>query len=109
MAAAPLMSVPLEAAVGEVLAFFSVEVGITRTADMGKPNCSATIAAMRALTPCPISTAPVETCTVPSVWMITKALPWFKNLVVKEIPNFTAVKDRPRGFPPFSRAVLFQA
>jgi hypothetical protein len=37
-AAVPLRSVEAEAAVGEVLLFFSVEVGITNTAPSGKPN-----------------------------------------------------------------------
>ena len=41
-AAVPFRSVLAEAAVGEVLLFFSVEVGITRTLSTGKPNWSAT-------------------------------------------------------------------
>jgi hypothetical protein len=43
-----LRSVPLEAAVGDVLAFLSVEVAITRTRSRVSPNSRATSSAMRA-------------------------------------------------------------
>ena len=55
-----------EAAVGEVLLFFSVEVGITRTASSGSANSSATIWRILVLSPWPISVPPVETWIVPS-------------------------------------------
>ena len=65
-AAVPFRSVLAEAAVGEVLLFFSVEVGITRTASIGSANASATIWRILVLSPWPISVPPVETWIVPS-------------------------------------------
>ncbi len=56
-----------EAAVGEVLLFFSVRVGISRTRSGSRPNSSATSWRIFVFTPWPISVPPVETCTVPSV------------------------------------------
>ena len=55
-----------EAAVGDVLLFFSVEVGITRTASAGRANWSATSWRILVFSPWPISVPPVETWTVPS-------------------------------------------
>jgi len=60
-AALPLRSAPLEAAVAEVLLFFSVDVGMTMTRSGSMENSSATICLILVLTPCPISVAPVET------------------------------------------------
>ena len=65
-AAVPFKSVLADAAVGEVLLFFSVEAGMTRTASSGKANSSATIWRILVLSPCPISVPPVETWIVPS-------------------------------------------
>ena len=62
----PLRSVLAEAAVGEVLLFFSVEVGMTWTASTGSANWSATSWRILVFSPCPISVPPVETCTEPS-------------------------------------------
>ena len=62
----PLRSVPADAAVGDVLLFFSVDVGMTRTRSSGKPNSSATSWRIFVFRPWPISVPPVETCTVPS-------------------------------------------
>ena len=52
---------------GDVLIFFSVLVGITTTRSISRPNWSATSCRIFTFTPCPISVAPVDTCTVPSV------------------------------------------
>ncbi len=65
-AAVPFRSVLAEAAVGEVLGIFSVEVGITRTPSIGIANASATIWPILVLSPWPISVPPVETWIVPS-------------------------------------------
>ena len=50
----------------EALLLFSVEVGITRTHSGSIASSSATTCRIFVFTPCPISVAPVETCTVPS-------------------------------------------
>jgi len=65
-AALPLRSAPLDAAVAEVLLFFSVDVIMTMTSLASMANSSATSWRILVFTPCPISVAPVETCTVPS-------------------------------------------
>ena len=65
-AAVPFRSVLAEAAVGEVLLFFSVEVGMTTTASGGSANVSATSWRILVFNPCPISVPPVETWSVPS-------------------------------------------
>jgi hypothetical protein len=57
---------PLDAAVADVLLFFSVDVGITCTRSSGTRSSSATSWRIFVFTPCPISVAPVETCTLPS-------------------------------------------
>ena len=56
-----------EAAVGDVLLFFSVLVGMTITRSESRPNSSATSCRSFTFTPWPISVAPVETWIVPSV------------------------------------------
>ena len=65
--ARPFMSAPELAAVGEVLATRAVLVLVTvmRSAEM--PSVWAAIPRIFMLTPWPISTAPVETATLPSV------------------------------------------
>src|SRR5215470_13882006 len=66
-AALPFRSVALEAAVAEVLLFFSVEVGMTIMLSTSMANSSATSWRMFVFTPCPISVAPVEIWMVPSL------------------------------------------
>ncbi len=56
-----------EAAVGEVLAIRKVFVVWTLTRSIGIEKMRAATCAIFVLTPCPISTAPVETATEPSV------------------------------------------
>lgn len=46
--------------------------------------------------PCPISTPPWVTRTVPSVYTCTRAPAWFRNLVVKEMPNLVGMTAKPR-------------
>lgn len=60
-AAVPFKSVLADAAVGDVLLFFSVDVGITRTVSRGTASSSATTWRILVLSPCPISVPPVET------------------------------------------------
>lgn len=65
-AALPFKSVAADAAVADVLLFFSVDVAMTITHSGSMENSEATSWRMLLLTPCPISVAPVDTCTVPS-------------------------------------------
>jgi hypothetical protein len=64
--AAPLRSLPLEAAVAEVLGTLSVRVGMIRTFSRGTPSASAAICNILVCRPCPISVPPWFTCTLPS-------------------------------------------
>ena len=61
------MSAPLEAAVGEVLATRVVFVVSIRMLSAETPRVRAAMPAILVLTPWPISTAAVETLTLPSV------------------------------------------
>ena len=65
--AAPLRSVPEEAAVAEVLGTLSVAVVITRTRAGSSPSSCAAIVRMLVWIPCPISVPPWFTCTDPSL------------------------------------------
>jgi hypothetical protein len=66
-AALPFMSLPAEAAVGEVLGTFSVVVAMMRTRSSPTPSSSATTWATFTYSPCPISIPPWESWTLPSV------------------------------------------
>ena len=66
-AALPFMSLPAEAAVGEVLGTFSVVVAMIRTRSSPRPSSSATTWATFTYSPCPISIPPWESWTLPSV------------------------------------------
>ena len=66
-AAQPLRSVPVEAAVGEVLGTSAVEVADGRMRSMSTLNTSATICATLMNSPCPISVPPWFRRIEPSV------------------------------------------
>ena len=57
-AALPFRSLPVEAAVADVLATFEVSVAVTRTRDSGTPNSFATTCATFVFSPWPISVPP---------------------------------------------------
>ena len=63
----PFRSAPVLAAVGEVLATRVVLVVSSRTRSRSTPRVTAVMRRIFWLTPCPISTAPVDTPTLPSV------------------------------------------
>ncbi len=65
-AALPFMSLPVDAAVAEVLATLSVAVAVDRTRSSGTPSSCATTCRTLVLTPCPISVAEWFTSTEPS-------------------------------------------
>ncbi len=62
------MSLPVDAAVAEVFATFSVSVAVERTQASGTPSSSATTWHTFVLTPCPISVAEWFTTTDPSTY-----------------------------------------
>ena len=65
-AALPFRSLPVDAAVADVLATFCVSVAVTRTAPMSTPSSCATTCATLVLSPWPISVPPWLTSTEPS-------------------------------------------
>ena len=65
-AALPLRSLPVDAAVAEVLATFWVSVAVTRTASKSTPSVCATTWATLVCRPWPISVPPWLTSTEPS-------------------------------------------
>jgi hypothetical protein len=66
-AALPFRSLPVDAAVAEVLATFCVSVAVTRTCAKGMPSSCATTWATLVFRPWPISVPPWFTSTEPSV------------------------------------------
>ena len=66
-AALPLRSLPVEAAVAEVLATLEVSVAEQRTRSSGRPSSCATTWATLVFRPWPISVPPWFTSTDPSV------------------------------------------
>ena len=64
--AAPLRSVPLDAAVALVFGTLSVAVRITRMAERGTPNSAAQTFNILVWSPCPISVPPWFNWTEPS-------------------------------------------
>mmetsp|Transcript_14058 Transcript_14058/g.37987 ORF Transcript_14058/g.37987 Transcript_14058/m.37987 type:complete len:237 (-) Transcript_14058:2976-3686(-) len=94
--APPYMSEDALAAVGEELGTLSVEVSLMKTLDRGVPRACAATWAILVCRPWPISTPPCVTSTVPSKYTCTSAPAWFKNLVVKEMPNLVGVMAMPR-------------
>ena len=94
-AALPFRSLPVLAAVAEVLATFCVSVALQRTAASGRPSSCATTIATLVFRPWPISVPPWFTSTLPSVYTCTSAPAWFRCVTLKLMPNFSGVSARP--------------
>ena len=89
------MSAPELAAVGDVFAVRDVFVDSTLVRSTGIEKTSAATCLILEFTPCPISTAPVLMLTLPSVYTCTRALAWFRKVVVNEIPKQTGMMAIP--------------
>ncbi len=74
--AAPFRSVPVEAAVADALGTLSVRVGMRRMRSERTPSVPAAICRILVNRPWPISVPPWFTCTLPSRYTSTSALPW---------------------------------
>ena len=94
--ACPFRSVVALAADADMLAMRRVLVLSTRMRAGPMPKARAAMSRIFVLCPCPISTPPVVTLTLPSVYTCTRADAWLRKVLVKEMPKHTGITARPR-------------